>query len=1738
MRFLLFLFVFTISGLSFGQDPVIQLDASIRDDDNGKRMAGVTIEVLKDGAPFVKKTTAGNGKAPLIDLPVGPVYTIKISKAGYVTKIAKIDSYNDFPDELPLFYKQPFETSLFAEVDGVDFHFLETTPMIEFSFDGHGLLGWDKGKLSAMQKKIEALKQEMEKKKKEQEAAAKEAEKIAADIEAYMKAGDAAMKKEDYETAMSQYKAALDLKDDDPTAKSKYNDAKSKYDEQQKNAAAEKAFSEKMEAAKKELDSQNYEPSLALYKEALKLKPDSKLAQDRITEINGIIANAAKLEEDFKKRVAEGDKAVSSKAWDEAIAKYQEALTLKPKDTPTQTKLADAQKKKEEEQQASADAAEKQKKFDDLIAEADKLFDTKDFEKSKAKYEEAAAVIADDPKPPSRIKEIDEILKKLEADKAAQEKLMADYQKLIDEGDAAFKGKDWENAKAKYKSAAALIADKPYPKDQIDLINKEMEKEAALAKTMEEYEQLMSDAKSLFDGEKYEEAKAKYTSASSLMPQESEPKEKIAEINQLLGDLQAAEKLEKEYQDFMQAGNDMLAAKELVSALDKYKKAIGVKPGDAAAQAKIDEVNGLIKEQNEAAEADKLFADYVSKAETAANAKDYSSAKSNYEQALGVKEDAAVRERIKELEKLIEDAKANAELQAKYDAIVKEADDLFAQNSYSDAQAKYEAAQQLIDTDHVKARISDCKIKLGDMAEAAEKEENFKAAVAAGDEAYGNEDWEGALAKYREAIAIKPDPTISNRINEINGKIAEHAANSELEERYQAKLKEADAAFQNQDWDPAKELYNDALNIIEKQYPKDQLKEIDRLLDAEADEKKQAAYQKVIAKADGLRDEDKLDEAISYYERAISFKPDDPYPKEQIEVINKLKEERANAQAADDALDKNYKEFIKKADAAYNTEDWIRALDYYSNALLLKPTEKHPQDRIAELEQKVDLMKEYEAKKAEFDKIVREADAEFESEDYLGSIKTYERALEILPEASYPQTQIELARKREEERSTNEIEQEYQKILTVAQKKFDLKDFDRALELYKRAKDIRPSDPIPQQRIDEINQILENMANLRDNQDEYDVLIRDADHLFEQGKWVKAKSKYTDAFNLINEKYPENQIKLCQKNINGETVKSETEMYNKIIAAADKKFNDKQYLKAKEYYERALGMKPKDHYPKNQLEEIDKLLNPDKYVASAGGMPNRGQPDRSLSSLDAEAMLRDAKEQQDWISSQKAKKQQDDANDLISGLNLVQKAHIIETEDATSDIRTDISETVWSAELDRRDAEVLVTDLEQQMSGTQIIWDENDDDVSEYHRQVIENTYVELRNAKEGAELDRIEFIGDVEIIKIEKSTRESMQANSQEDVVMANKDYVGTQETIQAKDHQKNDLPRMNSEIYVEDFNIQILNKKNNSAWNHEDDVMGTKDMTELLLDERTSNFVGDDIPRIQDVEDMKDLLVDNANVQQRRQSNQQDANMEMRDHAEDMRTDVELNNLNNDIPRQKMETDVENRQDLIMNFLLEGQQDQYNSNQDAKTAVNDLQLKNGENIAKYSDRRVEFEDVVEDFNEDLMTKQSGIGKKTEDNTYSTVDHLEGLTDDQVAYKQQEDKKANDNHEKTVETVEGIIDETSDVSNSTDDHLETSSDYVETLKDLNPNEIDEKMKNQLGAEFPEGVTEEVYTNKDEDGLMLSFVVRRIVVRDGVGNFYEKVQTRFGGVTYTMNGKGITEYQWQNDTEAADLVRN
>jgi epidermal growth factor receptor substrate 15 len=1719
---------------AYGQGPVVSVDLQVGDESTGKKMAGATAEVYQNGQPYKTFTSASNGKFPLFDLPVGSVYTIYIKKPGYVTKVAQIDGNYKYPDDLQPINPVAMSTEIFPVVEGIDFSFLETTPMIKWSFTQDGYQDYDKKYTQDMLVKINQLKNQMEQQRIENEKKEAEKKKAEADYNAYMKAGNDAMALKKYDVAIAQYELALKVVPGDATATAKLAEAKKAKEDAEKANAAQQAYSAKLEQAKTAYTAKKLEEALALYKEASAMMPNEAFPKQQIALIESELAKQKESAEQFNKLVAEGDVAMTSKLYDDAITKYTAALAIKA-DPAVQAKLDQAKKLKLEKEQADAKQKELEAKYAALIKEADAAFGSQNYTVAKQKYTEALAVKAGDSYATSQIAKIDEIVKKQQADADAAKKLEADYQKLMSEGETFFTQKNYTSAKQKYEAALQLKPNDAAALAKIDLCNKELEKQGLEAKKNEDYTRLMGEAKTLYDQKKYIEAKQKYQEASNVKPDQQEPKNQIIAIDKLLADQEKNAQLEKDYQALMTEANGLKDIKDYTAAIDRYNKALAIKPGDPTATAKIAEINKIIEEQKKLADQEKLFNDYKTKGETAFTAKDYTNAKMNYQKALEIKADPAITARIKEIDDLIAKTQNEAQIQAKYDAAIKEADALYKANNLQAALAKYEEASAIKSNEvYPKEKISEIKQKISAQQDQAQKDQQFKDYVAAGDAAMTAKDYQKALASYQEAIKIKPDATVSQKIGQINTLIAEQNQNQQKEEQYKAKIAEADAAFNAKGWETARELYREALNIkAGDTYATNQIAEIEKQMQAETNAEVEANYQKIITKADGLKNEGRYDEAITYYNKALGFKPTDPYPKQKIEEINKIKADQLNATQQQEKLNAEYNALIKEADVAFNASNWTVALAKYKEALLKKPNEPYPQTRITEINDKMNAQNQQNTTDAEYNKYISQADALFAQKNYLEAINVYKQALGEKPNDAYATNQIQEATKLEQNKSLEEEEIQYQKILTAAQKNFDAGDYIKALDYYKRAQSIRPNDPIPQKKIDEINQLLDNQKK----SGEFSALRQQADNYFEKGDWKNAKLYYEKALAVKDDEFCKKQIEIINQKMKTETSDTEQKEYQKIITKANEYFDGKNYEKSKGLYERALSIKPGDAYPKQRLEEIDRILHPEKYIADSNDLPDYGDP-INTTDVDVQGMLMEAEEQRQFMADQKVDQQRVSAEEANQSDDLKQTDISQETTKEAHQMNQDLEEMEWTAEVKRTEANLEVVDMQIQLEETETGFETSNENDVQHANQNVTNLNVEIEKRNENDDLPREEYLADVEKIKVEVSYEEEMNDKDQTDVVHDQTNYVEKVQVEHVSADPNMDVERKNGEVYVEDLNVTLINEQNENTWSQEDEVMGVKNSTEELHEERVANDINNDIPREEGVANLTDYTLSKENADRNQADDQYDETVDVKNHGEKMQIEIEINNNDNDIPRQQTEDKVENSEVVISEYIGDKSGDQNNVVNTSDDKLDNLEIAlEDQNL--YNDRpREDGEKDVVALDDEIKSNNSNMSDLNEDNSHTTVGQTEDLRDVQTTFNTAADVKNTDNSDNTNEAVEVLLEDNKTISEGNDEEVDKIEDYTEELKHMDVQNDNEPMKNKLGEEYPEGVTEEVYAMNDENGLLSKYIVRRIVVINGTGYNYEKIQTRYGTITYTRDGQPIAEYQWTDETEAATLTRN
>jgi Tfp pilus assembly protein PilF len=170
-------------------------------------------------------------------------------------------------------------------------------------------------------------------------------------------------------------------------------------------------------------------------------------------------------------------------------------------------------------------------------------------------------------------------------------------------------------------------------------------------------------------------------------------------------------------------------------------------------------------------------------------------------------------------------------------------------------------------------------------------------------------------------------------------------------------------------------------------------------------------YQEIIATGDKAFEAKDYKNAETAYREAAGLKPTEQYPQEQLVKISAF---LADAEK----LEADYAAAITVADKAFNGKDYNAAKVDYQKALALKPEEKHPSGRLAEIET---LLADVAKQDQEYTDLIKSADNSLTANDLTNAKTTYEKALSIKPDEQYPKDKIaEIASKLDEQAKKEE----------------------------------------------------------------------------------------------------------------------------------------------------------------------------------------------------------------------------------------------------------------------------------------------------------------------------------------------------------------------------------------------------------------------------------------------------------------------------------------------------------------------------------------------------------------------------------------------------------------------------------------------------------------------------------------------------------------------------------------------
>ncbi len=1837
--------------------PVLIFEGRITDMSN-KKLPGVSVEFKKNGTTFKTSTTASSGKYESVETDFGHVYAVSFSKPGYVTKTLYLDTDKGFyPEEVERQTFMELSVSLFAKQEDVDYSIVTNKPVAKAHMDpATGKLDWDFAYVGQRKKEIDKFLQDLENKANQNEE----------EFKNLVKEGDKAFTSSDYQKAIDKYEAALKLKQDEDVetkiadaeikleelaeqqkldedfnkaiqkgdqllASNKFDDAIAAYNEakglkpadslpdtkiaeaNKKKAEAEgaeltKQYNEKMNEALKAFTDKDYTYAKTLYQEASNIKPKERDPKDKIAEIDAIIKKQIEDEQKYNQFLADGEKAMLNESYDQAITNFEEALKIKPDESLPKEQLDKAKelKKKAEE------AAGKEQQYQNLITKANGEFDSEKWETSKTTYQEALGLKPGEKYPTDRIAEIDAKLKELEDQKKAEEEKNRQFEALMQEADGVFNSQEWDNAIAKYTEASTLKPDEQLPKDKIaEIQKKKQELQDAETAKRGEYDNFVAEGNKLMGQEKWDDAKASFNQALGLYPDEQLPKDKIAEIDAKLNELaQAAQEEEQkktQFDQLMASGTSKLDAGQLKEAKDDFNAALDLFPNEQGPKDKIAEVDAQLENLAQEEAKEQEFQDKIKEGDVAKDAGQWDQAKQLYKEAHDLKpEETLTQGKIDEVNQLMEEEK-NAEVKQQYQKIIDVADEQLAQENFAKAKELYERAKTIDPNDtYPDEKLAEIKQKEEEIAANAENEAKYKEAVNRADNQFESQKWDEAINSYNEALSYVEKDYPKEQIDKINQKKQEMVDAAAAEEakraQYDELINQGNSQFTAEDWNGAKDSYTKALELFDEDHPRQRLDEIANKLSAlEAADAKAKEYNDLITQANTARDGKDWDNAKQLYKDANAVKPSETYPQEQIDWINQEMQ-----RLADEELNQQYQKIIDVANEKFDASDYSKAKELFERAQGMRPSDPYPPQKIAEIEK---LLKNNELEST-YVAAIDKANAARDAKDWDNAKQLYKEANAIKPSETYPQEQIDWINQEMKRLADEELDKQYQKIIDKANELFTAEEYEKSKGLYERAKGIRPSDPYPPKRINEIDQLLKDMA--ADKADEeaqklidekYDGLISRANSARDNQDWNNAKGLYKEANGVKpSESYPQEQIDWINKEME-RLAKDEVEkQYRKVLDVADQKFEAEDYEKARSLYERAIGMKPDDSYPPNQIRRIDDALaalanknkandeyskyidegnqsfSSENYRKSLGAFQNA--LDLKPSAPYPQQKIDEINDILDQLAAQKIQQQSEDSKknheeflknpygEEVTGKYTEKDVDLLMTQGR-------IDEDDYKNEIIQKRKDMVIEELDEE---TDFQKERGDDNYDDFER-------LNTKRSLEEAENDdpRKELIPQVESYKDEKLTEEDDREDVGRSVTYGNRADLEELRTERFKEETDNDLPRQDMIPQVEKYKDVKLDEKTELT---EEGIRGTYETRGDLEELRTERFkeeTDNDLPRqdmIPQVEKYKDVKLDEKTELTEEGIR---GTYETRDDLEELRTERFKEETDNDIPRQDMIPQVEKYKDVKLDEKTElteegirgtyetrGELEELRTERFKEEADNDIPRQEMiPQVDTYKDGLSDLEDTrmdygtkvtygVEDQLEELETRitefaegadvprqemipevdhykdknltilalDEEAGKDKTYNLYTEKEHLETKRNEEYI---NADDPRKENAVNMVDYTDDRLDAIDSQNKADIDKADERANRLDEVKHYSDTRFVDENQQKLAEQYPQGVTEKMYERRNGNGVVIEVTIIRIVVKGNKGDEYKKVTSRWG--TYHFkNGGAISEMIWDTET--------
>jgi tetratricopeptide (TPR) repeat protein len=583
--------------------------------------------------------------------------------------------------------------------------------------------------------------------------------------------GNAALDAKKYADAAQSFQQAKRLAPDNldvMTGLTKAEQARDRLLAEERRKAQEtgrtQTFQRLVKSGRDNLASKHYEAAVANLSDALKLNPTDMSVQDDLNKAmkgrdalltDAKAAAAANQRADtYQKLLSEGQVALDSKRYTDAIQKFTEAQKVLPGDKASESLLRDAQAARKAAEDAVATAAKQRaddlKKAADLqqaLSQGRAALAGKDLAAARKWLAQAKALGPNNPEVLKASRDLDQAVQRADAEAFAQKQRLQQFQTQLTAGKDALNAKRYPEALKALSSATTLM---PENKEAQDLF-RSAQTESRLAdeaiandKTqLANYQMALNDGQKALQTKSYDQAIKSFQQALKLMPNDASALKLLQQAQDAQG---AAAAAAASFQKAMEAGQAALTKMNFAAAVKSFSDAVKLDPNDARARQLLQKAQQALADAERQARALANYQKAMSAGQTAMTAKRYADAVTAFKEALRLAPN---------------DQKAQTQLQAAQQALqdsgkTKTPDSA---KQFNDAMQKAAAAEKgKRYGEAVKAYQDALKLRPKDAdAQAGLKQNQFSLHLSNGQQYLDNSMWVAAQGEFEAALRIFPN---------------------------------------------------------------------------------------------------------------------------------------------------------------------------------------------------------------------------------------------------------------------------------------------------------------------------------------------------------------------------------------------------------------------------------------------------------------------------------------------------------------------------------------------------------------------------------------------------------------------------------------------------------------------------------------------------------------------------------------------------------------------------------------------------------------------------------------------------------------------------------------------------------------------------------------------------------------------------------------------------------------------